>query len=159
MKADRIVFTLAAAASCALLSGLPASAQQDTANGTTAQQGTTKDTAKDTAKGTLEEIVVTAQKREQNIQDVPSSIVALSGKEILNQGSVDIQSMSQTMPNLFIRHNLTGDQLLMRGIGTGVDNEGFEQAVAQFVDGVYYGRATLDQNEVFDVERMEVVRG
>lgn len=160
MKTKGILFTLAAA-SLALLSGLPALAQQDTA------KDTTNDTASDTAKtstkvatkGTLEEVVVTAQKREQDIQDVPTSIVALSGKEVQNQGSIDIQSMSKEMPNLFIRHNLTGEQMLMRGIGTGVDNEGFEQAVAQFVDGVYYGRSVLDQNALFDVDRIEVVRG
>jgi iron complex outermembrane recepter protein len=107
----------------------------------------------------LQEIVVTAQKREENLQDVPISITALTGEAVQEHGFIDIQELGKFVPNFFTRNNLTGQQIIMRGVGTGVDNEGFEQAVAQFVDGVYYGRATLDQNEVFDVDRVEAVRG
>ncbi len=107
----------------------------------------------------LQEVIVTAQKREQNLQDLPVSIAAVSGDLIENEGFTDIQELAKFVPNVFMRNNLTGQQMLIRGIGTGVDNEGFEQAVSQFVDGVYIGRATLDQNEVFDVDHVEVVRG
>jgi outer membrane receptor protein involved in Fe transport len=107
----------------------------------------------------LQEIIVTAQKREQSLQDVPISVTAVDGDTISGEGFVDIQELSKFVPNLFMRNNLTGQQMVIRGIGTGVDNEGFEQAVSQFVDGVYYGRATLDQNQVFDVDHVEAVRG
>ena len=58
-----------------------------------------------------------------------------------------------------MRDAFTGQSLIVRGIGTSTGNEAFEQAVAAFSDGVYYGRDNLSQGAVFDLERVEVVRG
>ena len=107
----------------------------------------------------LEEIIVTAQKREQNLQDVPISILAIQGIEIEAGGFSDMEDMSIFTPNLFMSDSLTGQNLVMRGIGTTVANDAFEQAVAQFHDGVYYGRDNMGQNSFFDLDRVEVVRG
>ena len=107
----------------------------------------------------LEEIIVTAQKREQSLQDVPMSIVAISGDAIIEQAYSDMQEVSVFVPNLDMYDGFVGQVISIRGIGTNAANEAFEQAVAQFHDGVYYGRDNLGQNGFFDLERVEVARG
>ena len=107
----------------------------------------------------LEEILVTAQRREQSLQDVPISVTAVTGEAIEQGGFSDIEDLSIFVPNLFMRDAFTGQSLIVRGIGTSTGNEAFEQAVAAFSDGVYYGRDNLSQGAVFDLERVEVVRG
>ena len=107
----------------------------------------------------LEEIVVTATRRETSLQDVPISVTAIMGQAILEGGFSDIEDLSVFIPNLQIRDGFTGQAMAIRGVGSPPGNEAFEQAVAQFHDGVYYGRDTLNQNLFFDMERVEVVRG
>jgi outer membrane receptor protein involved in Fe transport len=107
----------------------------------------------------LEEILVTAQLREQSLQDVPISVTAVTGEAIEQGGFSDVEDLSIFVPNLFMRDAFTGQSLIVRGIGTSTGNEAFEQAVAAFSDGVYYGRDNLSQGAVFDLERVEVVRG
>ncbi len=107
----------------------------------------------------LEEILVTAQRREQSLQDVPISVTAITGEAIEQGGFSDVEDLSIFVPNLFMRDAFTGQSLIVRGIGTSTGNEAFEQAVAAFSDGVYYGRDNLSQGAVFDLERVEVVRG
>jgi iron complex outermembrane receptor protein len=107
----------------------------------------------------LEEILVTAQRREQSLQDVPISVTAVTGEQIEQGGFSDVEDLSIFVPNLFMRDAFTGQSLIVRGIGTSTGNEAFEQAVAAFSDGVYYGRDNLSQGAVFDLERVEVVRG
>ena len=107
----------------------------------------------------LDEVIVTAQKREQSVRDVPISMLAVTGDAIRAGGFENMEDLSTFVPNLFMSDSLTGQNLVVRGIGTTVANEAFEQAVAQFHDGVYYGRDNLGQNSFFDLERVEVVRG
>lgn len=107
----------------------------------------------------LEEIVITTQRRAESLQDVPISVSAVTGETMLEYGFSDVEDMAAFVPNLFIEDGFTGQRMQIRGIGTSVGNEAFEQAVAQFNDGIYYGRDDLSQNAVFDVERIEVVRG
>jgi outer membrane receptor protein involved in Fe transport len=107
----------------------------------------------------LEEIFVTAQRREQSLQDVPISVTAVTGEAIEEGGFSDVEDLAVFIPNLFMRDAFTGQAIIVRGIGTSTGNEAFEQAVAAFSDGVYYGRDNLSQGAVFDLERVEVVRG
>ncbi len=107
----------------------------------------------------LEEIIVTAQKREQSLQDVPASIIAITGDQIIEQAYSDMQEVSVFVPNLDMLDGFVGQEIAIRGVGTAAANEAFEQAVAQFHDGVYYGRDNLGQNGFFDLERVEVARG
>jgi len=107
----------------------------------------------------LEEVTVTAQKREESLQDVPISIMAVTGDSILEGGYSDMQEVSEFIPNLKMTDGFIGQEISIRGVGTANGNEAFEQAVAQFHDGVYYGRDNLGQNAFFDLERVEVVRG
>ena len=107
----------------------------------------------------LEEIVVTAQKREQNLQDVPINVTALSGSELQAQNWLNPMETSQYIPGVAIFDSVTGTRPTIRGLGTPGGNIAFEQSVSTFVDGVYYGRSTQLQTAYLDPERIEILRG
>ena len=83
----------------------------------------------------LEEVLVTAQKREQTLKDVPISISAVSGKTLENRSIDDLASLSSSIPNFFISENQIDSTLSIRGVTTG-NNKGFEQSVAMYFDGI-----------------------
>lgn len=107
---------------------------------------------------TLEEIVVTAQKREQSLQDVPISVNAVTGAKMAEAGINNLEDMTAYVPNLTMNQTGIGTNISIRGISSGI-NQGFEQSVGQYVDGIYYGRAQLARAPFMDLERVEVLRG
>src|SRR5690606_5524568 len=109
-------------------------------------------------RGGLTEIVVTAQKRAEGLSDVPISISAVSGETIESYGQTNLESVASSIPNLKITQTAIANRIAIRGIASG-DNKGFEQSVAMFVDGVYYGRDQLSRLRLVDMERVEVLRG
>ncbi|WP_235302878.1 TonB-dependent receptor [Sphingopyxis sp. MWB1] len=108
--------------------------------------------------GGLQEIIVTAQKRAEGLSDVPISISAVSGEQVENYGQTNLEQISSSVPNLKITQTAIANRIAIRGIASG-DNKGFEQSVAMFVDGVYYGRDQLSRLPLIDMERVEVLRG
>ncbi len=114
--------------------------------------------ADDSAAFTLEEVIVTAQKREQSLQDVPLSVNAVSGEKMAEAGITNLEGMTGLVPNLTFNQTGIGTNVAIRGISSGI-NQGFEQSVGQYVDGIYYGRAQLTRAPMFDMERVEVLRG
>lgn len=106
----------------------------------------------------LEEIIVTAQKRTQAVQDVPISVVVMSGEKIRDADLNDIEELQTYVPNLSITDTALGPKLHIRGMGSGV-NQGFEQSVGIYIDGIYHGRAQQSRMPLVDVERVEVLRG
>lgn len=108
--------------------------------------------------GGLDEIIVTAQKRAEGLSDVPISIAAVSGKQIEAYGQNDLETVSSSIPNLKITQTAIANRIAIRGIASG-DNKGFEQSVAMFVDGIYYGRDQLSRMPLVDLQRIEVLRG
>lgn len=114
--------------------------------------------AMDEDQGGLEEIVVTAQKREEGLSRVPISIAAVGGDSIESFGTANLEQVSTTVPNLRITQTGIANRIAVRGISSG-DNKGFEQSAAMFVDGIYYGRDQLVRMPIVDVERVEVLRG
>jgi len=106
----------------------------------------------------LEEIVVTAQKRAESLADVPISLTVVSGDQIQKQGTATLEQLAYSIPNLKITQTALANRIAIRGIATG-DNKGFEQSVAMFVDGIYYGRDQLVRLPLVDLERVEVLRG
>ena len=107
----------------------------------------------------LEEVVVTAQKREQSLQDVPISVASVNGDDVLVQGLTRMEDIAAIQPSLRIVETYTGQSLQIRGVGTGVSNISFEQSVAQFVDGVYSGRGRNSLVQFLDIESVETLRG
>lgn len=110
------------------------------------------------ASRTLEEIVVTAAYREQGLQDVPISISAVTGDTLAATGLQKAEDIQFLVPNLTITETGIGSNTFIRGLGSGI-NQAFEQSVATYIDGVYYGRAQQIRSPFLDLERVEVLRG
>ncbi len=110
------------------------------------------------AQAALEEVVVTARKREESLQDVPISINAVSGAKLEEAGISKLEDLQALVPNFQLTETGISTQMYVRGIGTS-NNQGFEQSVGQYVDGVYYGRQQLIRAPMFDLARVEVLRG
>ena len=106
----------------------------------------------------LEEVVVTAQQREQSLSDVPVSVAAISGAKMQEQAMTRMDDIQFAIPNFSITETGIGTNVFIRGIGSGI-NQGFEQSVGMFVDGIHHGRSQQARAPFFDVERIEVLRG
>jgi len=107
----------------------------------------------------LEEIVVTARQREERLQDVPDSITAFTAETITDAGISKVGDFMNLTPNLFLRRSAGGDGLgiTMRGISTGQNGWA---PVTLVVDGMpTAGMSGFDQGTLFDVERIEVLKG
>jgi len=104
------------------------------------------------------EIVVTAQRREQRLQDVPVSVSVVTGAALESAGIRSVQDLAARLPNVRIIEGPASDLLNIRGVGSGL-NTGFEQSVATFVDGVYRGRGRAIRAALFDLDRVEVLKG
>ncbi len=109
---------------------------------------------------TLEEITVTAQKRAQNIQDVPISISAFSGSFLEDNGIETLQEVARISPNFYVNHSSqqTGVRIIMRGVGS-VGNSAIEPSVGVFIDGVYYPRPGSVIGKLTDIKTVEILRG
>ncbi len=106
----------------------------------------------------LEEIVVTSQKREQSLQDVSVAVSVVTGDKLEQYGVQNFEDLTVSIPNVHVGENTIGDGLFIRGIGSGV-NQGFEQSVGIFMDDVYYGRGRITRAMMFDLERVEILKG
>ena len=108
--------------------------------------------------GQLEEIVVTAQKREQNLQDVPISISVMTGEQIRDLKITNAKELSNYIPNFAVIRDPIGDKINIRGVQSG-NLASFEQAVSTYVDGIYRGRGAQSRLSYMDVGSIEVLRG
>src|SRR5690242_18410702 len=110
----------------------------------------------------LEEIVVTAERRETQLQDTPISLVALTEEALQSKGIEDVMDLSDFTPNLSIKAGRTGGNnapvFSIRGIGGGGGATG-ERGVALYIDGIYVPRTSGSVLKVFDIDRAEVLRG
>jgi outer membrane receptor protein involved in Fe transport len=106
----------------------------------------------------LEEVIVTAQKRAESLQDVPISVSAVQGEQIQEAGIPNMAALADYVPNLHIANASVNTNIYMRGVGSG-NNQGFEQSVGMYVDGIYMGRGRQYRNAFVDLERVEVLRG
>ena len=111
----------------------------------------------------LDEIVVTAQKRAQNLQDVPIAISAISSEKIEQLGVKDSRDLSGLAPNVVITQGTTSNSAAvfsMRGISNGgSESFGVDAANGLYVDGIYIARGGAMGLNVMDIERVEVLRG
>lgn len=112
------------------------------------------------AQGELEEIIVTAEKREQSLQDVAAAVTAFTDTYIAEAGIVNAKDIAAHIPGMHLAVFSRMQALpTLRGAQSGEDSPGLDQPVAMFVDGVYKGRVTDWDLALFDVERIEVLRG
>nr|WP_321440599.1 TonB-dependent receptor [uncultured Hyphomonas sp.] len=113
----------------------------------------------DTEVRQLDTVTVTAQKREQSAQDVPISITAVSGDQIVEAGAGNLEDLKDYLPNVEIVDAPGATRVVIRGLGSGAGNIAFEQSVGMYVDGIYASRAALFQAPFLDLERVEVLKG
>lgn len=106
----------------------------------------------------LDEVVVTATKRQESLQDVPVSVAAVTGDTIENMGVVDMEEVALYIPNFEASISTILPNLYVRGLGTGTSHS-IEQPVGRFVDDVYIGRGAASLLSFMDVQAVEVLRG
>ncbi len=106
-------------------------------------------------------IIVTAQKREENLQDVPIAVSVVGGEQLANAGSLSLENAQYLVPSLNFRKAGTtlNQALFLRGVGTINFSIAAEPSVAAVLDGVVLSRAGEGFTDLFDVERIEVLRG
>jgi iron complex outermembrane receptor protein len=107
-------------------------------------------------------IIVTAQRRAQDVQAIPLAVTAVGPAQLEAQGVVNVQDISQVSPSFSSSNAQLASAsvvLRIRGVGTTSNNIGFESAVGIFVDGAYQSRPGIALSEFVDVERVEILRG
>ncbi|WP_427968571.1 TonB-dependent receptor [Altererythrobacter sp.] len=107
-------------------------------------------------------IVVTARRREERAIDVPISLTAVSGEELAQRGALDITDVGNIAPNVTLESSRATNSTLsafIRGIGQQDPVSGFEQGVGIYLDDVYLNRPQAAVLDIYDVERIEVLRG
>ena len=116
--------------------------------------------AADTEAGALEEIVVTARKRTESLQEVPISVSVLTNATMKKIGATKVRDLEYVVPNLvFSGFWDTQVSIAIRGVGDFTRNMGQEMRVGMYVDGIYAGRSGSANQELLDIERVEVLRG
>jgi iron complex outermembrane receptor protein len=108
----------------------------------------------------LEEITVTAQRRSESLQTVPIAITAVTAAEIERNGIHTLGTLAGQVPGLTFSPFAPGQNIVaLRGVSSNDDGAGTDNSVAVFVDDVYLGRVSNINPEMYDVERVEVLRG
>ena len=109
----------------------------------------------------LQRVTVTAQKREQTLQDVPISVSVTNADTIQKAHIVDLIDLQSVVPSLQVQQfNAVGQtNFIIRGFGNGSGNDGIESSVGVFVDGVYRSRSSSALDDLPEIERVEVLRG
>ena len=123
--------------------------------------GTVSATAEEAAGWQLEEVVVTAQKREEKLSDVPIAVTALTSEQIGAAFANNIEDLQSMVPSVSYRKGNTtrNSALTVRGIGTISFSIAAEPSVSTVVDGVVLGRSGQAFGDLYDLERVEVLRG
>jgi len=106
----------------------------------------------------LAEIVVTAQKRTENLQQVPISVQVIGAQLLLDQNQNSLGALSEIVPSFKVTEGAFVDQLSIRGVSSGA-NASFDQSVATFIDDVYHGRSVASEATFLDLDRIEVLKG
>ena len=137
----------------ALISGLAAaaaSAQESAVSGSSGENAV------------IEQIIVTATRREESVTDVPLAVSAYDAERIELSRVTDIMELMRIAPSFHVasgQAESVGVTARIRGVGTNSDNPGLESSVGMYIDGVYRNRATVGFTELGAIERIEVLRG
>jgi len=111
--------------------------------------------------GAIEEVIVTATKREQTLQEVPIAVSVTDADTIEKAAIVDISDLQSVVPSLKVTQlqSSTNTNFIIRGFGNGANNAGIEPSVGVFIDGVYRSRSAGAISDLPSLERVEVLRG
>lgn len=142
------------------LTAAPAVAQDSTAAAGTAKDN--QQTQATAADASDQEVVVTARRRSELLLNVPVAVTAFSGEQLDRQGALDITDVADTTPNVTLEVSRGTNSTLtpfIRGIGQQDPVAGFEQGVGLYLDDVYLNRPQAAVLDIYDVQRIEVLRG
>ncbi|MCW2335901.1 iron complex outermembrane receptor protein [Sphingobium sp. B2D3A] len=146
---SRMALSAGTMLSGALMLAMPAMAQ------TAAPQGA--------AEGNVDDIIVTAQMRAQNVQDIPLAITAISGDQLEARSQTRLTDITAQAPNVILQQNPSGSgnsmRAYIRGVGQGDASPSVEPGVGIYVDDIYFGTVTASAFDLTDLERVEVLRG
>jgi iron complex outermembrane receptor protein len=115
-----------------------------------------------TSDGNIEKVVVTARRREETLQDVPVSVTAFTADQLSKQGVQDVVGLATTLPNTTLKASRATNSTLtafIRGVGQADPLAGFESGVGIYIDDIYLARPQAAVADIYDVERIEVLRG
>lgn len=107
----------------------------------------------------LGDIVVTAQRRSERLQDVPIAVSVISGGDALEKGVTSTIDLTSAVPGLVVNYNANVGNLYLRGVGSNLPNPTDEQPTATYIDGVYIPFPQGNFFTFYDVERIEVLKG
>jgi len=110
----------------------------------------------------IDEVVVTARRRDEKAQDIPIPIAVLSGAKVAESGSFNVNRVKELVPSVQLySSNPRNTTLNIRGMGStyGLTNDGVDPGVGFYVDGVYYSRAAATTLDFIDIDQIEVLRG
>ncbi len=107
----------------------------------------------------LEEIIVTAQRREQSFLEVPAAIEVFTGTEIRRQGFRDLDDLANFSPTVLIEPRVQDQDVAIRGFGTTGNTLTHDQAAPFFVDGIHFGRQSQVKLAFLDIQSLEVLKG
>ncbi len=112
------------------------------------------------AGATIEEVIVTAQKRSESLQDIPLAVTAFSGDQLREDGVTSVEDIGSRTPGLvFSAFSVGQPEIAIRGIGTKEDGAAASDSTVISVDDVYIAARTAQVFDIFDLERVEVLRG
>ena len=113
------------------------------------------------AQAMLEEVIVTATKRAESLQDIPVTVTVFNSETIQEAGINNAEDLAILTPSLNINSNLSpfNARLTIRGIGTAQTDPALEPSVGMFIDGVFLGRSGLGMSDLTDIQRIEVLQG
>lgn len=143
-----------AAALLALSSGAMGAAHAQQSSGAPAPDGE--------AASDIQKVVVTARRREESLQDVPVSVTAFSADQLSKQGVPDVTALALALPNTTLKASRATNSTLtafIRGVGQADPLAGFESGVGIYIDDIYLARPQAAVADIYDVERIEVLRG
>ncbi|WP_312549478.1 TonB-dependent receptor [Massilia sp.] len=143
-----------AAALLALSSSAMGAAHAQEASGAPALDGE--------AAAEVQKVVVTARRREESLQDVPVSVTAFSADQLSKQATPDVTALALSLPNTTLKASRATNSTLtafIRGVGQADPLAGFESGVGIYIDDIYLARPQAAVADIYDVERIEVLRG
>jgi len=109
--------------------------------------------------GNIEEVIVTAQKRKENLQEVPISAEVVTSQLMTEQNYNNLEDLAQIVPGVHVDTGHFSNDLFIRGIGSGGQSSTFDQSVPMFEDDIYHGRSRMSDQTFFDLDRIEVLKG
>jgi iron complex outermembrane receptor protein len=149
-------------AACAICTTAVAAEAQLPTSANHSSPATDSNAAQPAPSQSLQPIIVTAQRRRQNIEDVPISVTALSPKQLAQFQITSTQDLSRVVPNMFASNNVgqaSANVYYIRGLGQTQSFPTFEPQVGTYVDGVYIARQNANNFALFGVQSVQVLNG